>query len=160
MNKFRIRGHMIEKLQQAPEKKYSDTDHLPIVRTPICKPISVSTKVKTMSESAIIKTIDDLRTRGKLSGVDIANIANVSKATVSRWAKGSAFPHPKTQLVLSDLRYVVDRLSEFYTADETRVWLYARNDLLDGKTAMELINKGETDRVLQVIEDIAGLNFV
>lgn len=113
-----------------------------------------------MKESAIVKTIDDLRERGKLSGVDVANIANVSKATVSRWTNGSAFPQPKTQLILSDLRYVVDRLAEFYTADETRIWLYSRNDLLNGKTAMELINKGETDRVLEAIEDIAGLNYV
>lgn len=113
-----------------------------------------------MSESAIIKTIDDLKSRGKLTGVDVANIANVSKATVSRWSKGSASPHPRTQLVLSDLRYVVDRLSEFYSPDETRLWLYARNDLLDGDSAMSLINQRKTDRVLQAIEDVAGLNYM
>ena len=70
-----------------------------------------------MEENAITKTIDDLREHGKLSGVDVANIAAVSKATVSRWSTGKATPHPKTQLVLSDLRYVVDRLAEFYNPD-------------------------------------------
>ena len=62
--------------------------------------------------NAVSKTIDDLRERGALSGVDVANVAEVSKATVSRWVTGKAAPQPKTQLVLSDLRYVVDRLSE------------------------------------------------
>ncbi len=113
-----------------------------------------------MTTSAIIKIIDSLKDRGKLKGVDVANVANVSRATVSRWTSGTAFPHPKTQVLLANLAYVVDGLSEFYAPDETRFWLYARNDLLDGQTAMEMINKGETEEVLQAIEDLAGLNFI
>lgn len=113
-----------------------------------------------MGENAITKTIEDLRDRGKLSGVDVANIADVSKATVSRWTTGKAAPHPKTQLVLSDLRYVVDRLAEFYTPDETRIWLYSRNDLLGGARAMELIHEGRTDEVLQAIERLGALSYL
>lgn len=91
----------------------------------------------TMPTNAVAKTIEDLRERGALSGVDVANVADVSKATVSRWATGKAAPHPKTQLVLSDLRYVVDRLAEFYTPEETRIWLYSRNNLLNGERGMD-----------------------
>ncbi|MEE8515463.1 MAG: hypothetical protein V3T02_02375 [Alphaproteobacteria bacterium] len=110
--------------------------------------------------SAVSKTIDDLRTRGGLSGVDIANVSEVSKATVSRWSTGKAAPQPKTQLVLSDLRYVVDCLSEFYTPEETRVWLYSRNALLNGERAMDLIHEGRTEDVLIVIERLAALAYV
>ena len=113
-----------------------------------------------MSQSAVIKTIVDLRDRGRLSGVDVANITRVSKATVSRWSNGIAAPHPRTQLILSDLRYVVDRLAEFYTADETRLWLYARNDLLAGKTAIDLIHEDRTDEVLQAIEKLDSLAYL
>ena len=113
-----------------------------------------------MKDSAVRKTIGDLKERGRLSGVDVANIAKVSKATVSRWSAGTAAPHPKTQLLLSDLRYVVDRLGEFYTPEETRVWLYARNDLLDGETAMALIHHGRTDEVLQAIERLDSLTYL
>mgnify|MGYP003631888278 CR=1 FL=1 len=113
-----------------------------------------------MEENAITKTIDDLREHGKLSGVDVANIAAVSKATVSRWSTGKATPHPKTQLVLSDLRYVVDRLAEFYNPDETRAWLYSRNDLLDGARAIELIHDERTDEVLAAIERIESLAYL
>ena len=110
--------------------------------------------------NAVAKTIDDLRERGGLTGVDVANVAEVSKATVSRWSTGKAAPQPKTQLVLSDLRYVVDRLSEFYTPDETRTWLYSRNALLDGERAMDLIHEGRTEEVLVVIERLASLAYV
>ena len=113
-----------------------------------------------MSQSAVVKTIRDLRDRGKLSRVDVANFARVSKATVSRWSNGTAAPHPRTQLVLSDLRYVVDRLADFYSADEIRLWLFSRNDLLDGKKAIELIREDRTDQVLQAIDRLDSVAYL
>lgn len=110
--------------------------------------------------TAVSKTIDDLRDRGGLKGVDVANITKVSKATVTRWLAGTHSPQPKTQLVLSDLRYVVDRLSEFYTPDEIRTWLNARNDLLDGRRAIDLIHDGETETVLEAIERLGDMAYL
>jgi transcriptional regulator with XRE-family HTH domain len=104
--------------------------------------------------SAVAKIIDDLRDRGGLKGTDVANIAEVSPATVSRWTSGKALPHPKTQLVISDLRYVVDRLSEFYTPEETRLWLYSKHRLLNGQRAIDLINQSQADQVLAIIESL------
>ena len=104
--------------------------------------------------SAVAKLIDDLRDRGGLKGTDVANITEVSPATVSRWTSGKAFPHPKTQLIISDLRYVVDRLAEFYTPEETRLWLYSKHRLLEGERAIDLINQGQADKVLAVIESL------
>jgi transcriptional regulator with XRE-family HTH domain len=104
--------------------------------------------------SAVSKIIDDLKVYGGLKGMDVANIAAVSPATVSRWVSGKSFPHPKTQLLISDLRYVVDRLADFYSPDETRVWLYARHRLLSGERAIELIHDGRADEVLAVIESL------
>lgn len=98
--------------------------------------------------------IEDLRDRGGLKGTDVANITAVSQATVSRWASGKASPHPRTQLVISDLKYVVDRLAEFYTPEQTRLWLYARHPLLEGQRAIDLIHANEADKVLGVIESL------
>ena len=105
--------------------------------------------------AAVARLVEDLRTRGGLKGTDLANITEVSQATVSRWAAGKASPHPKTQLVISDLKYVVDRLAEFYSPDETRLWLYARHPLMGGQRAIDLIHDGNADRVLTVIESLA-----
>ena len=104
--------------------------------------------------SAVANLIDDLRQRGGLKGSDVANIAAVSPATVSRWTSGASFPHPKTQLLISDLRYVVDRLAELYDPEETRVWLYSRHRLLNGERAIDLIHAGRADEVLTVIESL------
>lgn len=104
---------------------------------------------------AVSRMIDDLKDRGGLRGTDVANIAAVSPATVSRWIAGTAFPHPKTQLLISDLRYVVDRLAEFYSPEETRLWLYSRHRLLNGERPIDLIHDGRTDEVLTVIESLS-----
>jgi transcriptional regulator with XRE-family HTH domain len=109
--------------------------------------------------NAVAKIIEDLRSRGGLKGTDVANIASVSPATVSRWTAGKALPHPKTQLVISDLRYVVDRLAEFYTPDETRLWLYSKHRLLNGERAIDLIHQGDADKILEVIESLDQASY-
>lgn len=102
--------------------------------------------------TAVARILDDLRGRGGLQGKDIANIVDVSTATVSRWSRGNGTPSLRTQTVIAELRYVVDRLSDFYTPDETRLWLHARHPLLNGERAIDLVNAGRTEEVLAVIE--------
>jgi uncharacterized protein (DUF2384 family) len=104
--------------------------------------------------TALTRILDRLRDDGGLQGKDIANIVAVSPATVSRWSSGKATPDLRTQTVIADLRYVVDRLSDFYTPDETRLWLHAGHPMLDGKRAIDLINEGRTEAVLAVIEGL------
>jgi uncharacterized protein (DUF2384 family) len=50
------------------------------------------------------------------------------------------------------LRHVVERLSDVYTPEETRLWLHAAHPLLDNVRAIDLINSGRTEEVLAVIE--------
>jgi len=65
-----------------------------------------------------------------------------------------------TMLLLSDLKYVVDQLAEFYTPDETRTWLYARNQLFSGQSAMDLIHEGRTEEVLAAIQRLSSLAYI
>lgn len=110
--------------------------------------------------TAVARIIDDLRTRGGLQGKDIANIVDVSTATVSRWSRGNGSPDLRTQTVIADLRYVVERLSDFYTPDETRLWLHSRHPLLKGERAIDLINNDRTEEVLAVIERLDAGAYV
>lgn len=110
--------------------------------------------------AAVVRVLSDLKSRGGLQGKDIANIVDVSTATVSRWSNGNATPNLRTQTVIADLRYVVDRLSDFYTPDETRLWLHARHPMLNGERAIDLINGGRTEDVLGVIERLDAGAYV
>jgi len=110
--------------------------------------------------TAVERILEDLRGRGGLLGKDIANIVDVSTATVSRWSRGNGTPNLRTQTVIAELRYVVDRLSDFYTPDETRLWLHARHPLLNGERAIDLINAGRTEEVLAVIERLESGAYI
>ena len=102
--------------------------------------------------TAVARILGDLRSRGGLRGADIANIVDVSPPTVSRWTNGKGSPPLKTQTVIADLRYVVELLSDFYTPEETRLWLHTPHPLLDRKRAVDLIHSDRTEEVLAVID--------
>ncbi len=100
----------------------------------------------------VVRFIERLQQTGGLKGTDIANFTGVSKATVSRWGSGQKSPHPKTQLIMSDLSYVVMRLSDYYDQEQVRAWLYARHPQLDGERAIDLIHGDRTEEVIAVLD--------
>lgn len=108
--------------------------------------------MSSVLKKPVVWFLSDLEETGGLKGTDIANFAAVSKATVSRWSDGQKSPHPRTQLILSDLHYVVMRLSEYYSAEEVRVWLYARHPQLDGERAIDLIHEDRSEEVLNILD--------
>ena len=108
-----------------------------------------------MTEAAakpVVQFIARLQEDGGLKGTDIANFTGVSKATVSRWSSGRKSPHPKTQLIMSDLSYVVMRLSEYYSQEEVRAWLYSRHPQLEGRRAIDLIHDERTEDVIAILD--------
>jgi transcriptional regulator with XRE-family HTH domain len=102
--------------------------------------------------NAVAKILVHLEQHGGLKGSDLANIVNTSRPTVSRWKNGKASPPLATQTIIADLRYVVDRLADFYTPAETRLWLHAKHPLLNNQRAIDLIIADRTQEVLAVIE--------
>lgn len=108
--------------------------------------------MSSVATTPIMQFLTGLQKVGGLKGVDIANFTDVSRATVSRWTNGQKHPHPRTQLILSDLHYVVMRLSDYYTADEIRAWLYARHPQLNGQRAIDLIHENRSEDVLNILD--------
>lgn len=103
-------------------------------------------------KTAISRLLDDLRLRGGLTGRDIANVLGVSPPTVSRWASGESGPTIEKQRIIAELRWVAERLSDFYAPDEARLWLQSAHPQLGGARAYDLIVDGRTPEVLEVIE--------
>lgn len=111
-------------------------------------------------QGVVVRYLDDLHDVGGLKGTDIANITNVSKATVTRWKQDVIKPHPRTQFVLSDLHYVVGRLGEYYAPEEIRIWLYAHHPQLNGERAIDLICQNRSEEVLRVLERLDNEAYV
>jgi hypothetical protein len=45
-------------------------------------------------------------------------------------------------------------LADLYEPDEARLWLFARQKLLNGEIPAELIRQGRTDEALKIIRQI------
>lgn len=103
-------------------------------------------------QTAVSRLVDDLKTYGGLKGRDIANIIGVSPPTVSRWSKGDGGPTIDKQRIIAELRWVAERLSDFYEPDEARLWLQSPHPQLGGSRPYDLINQGRTSEILEVIE--------
>ena len=99
-----------------------------------------------------LQYLDNLETGGGLKASDIANVVDVSKATITRWKSGRYRPQPNHELILSDLNYLVGRLSEYYGPGEIRSWLYARHPQLNGERAIDLVHARRTEEVLRVLQ--------
>ncbi len=108
----------------------------------------------------VVQFISRLQEDGGLKGTDIANFTGVSKATVSRWGSGRKSPHPKTQLIMSDLAYVVMRLGEYYSVDEVRAWLFARHPQLEGQRAIDLIRDERTEDVIAILDRLEADAYI
>jgi hypothetical protein len=102
--------------------------------------------------SAVSCFIDELNEEGGLTGTDLAKVVDVSKATVFRWRSGAVRPQPGTQLVIAGLHYVEGGVREYYTANEIRMWLYARHSRLAGARAIDLINRNRPEDVLRILD--------
>jgi hypothetical protein len=80
--------------------------------------------------NAVARKLESLREKGAMRHIDVANILGTRPETVSRWNQGRAYPHGNTEKILLELEYIIDQLSDFYTPNEARVWIFSRQKLL------------------------------
>lgn len=110
--------------------------------------------------NVIARKIESLRTAGGMNITDVANVLGTTPATVSRWNSGKASPQRSKELLLVELEYIVERLLEFYSPEESRLWLFQRHRLLNGRKPADLIQEGDIEPVLAVIEQLSDLVYV
>jgi len=113
-----------------------------------------------MGGAAVSRVLNSLKKEGGLLGTDIAALTGVSKATVHRWANGKAAPQPKSELIIADLNYVVQRLGDYYKPENIRLWLHSRHPQLQGERAIDLIYHNRTDEVLTIIARLDADAFI
>jgi hypothetical protein len=107
-----------------------------------------------MNANVIARKLESLQKRGSIKSVDVANVLQIRPETVSRWNQGKAFPQPEAERALLDLEYVIDQLADLYEPDEARLWLFARQKLLNGEVPAALIRQRRTDEVIKIIRQL------
>ncbi len=114
-----------------------------------------------MTTTAIARKLTIIRDKSTLNSADIAAVTGAQPETVSKWNQSKAVPRPDAQRRLLDLDYIVDQLTDLYDQpDEIKLWLFSRQKLLGGQIPIELIQAGNTEEVIAVIDQLRDSVFV
>lgn len=94
--------------------------------------------------------------RRALTLSEIGGIAKVSERSVQNWAAGKSRPEGTSRDRLLELKYVIEELSDVFEDEGVEIWLHSRQRALDGNTPLQLLEAGQFDAVLRVVENLAG----
>ena len=111
-------------------------------------------------QPAVARLIRILQDTAGLSVAEIAACACVPEPTLSRWATDQESPDSQLQQNISELAEIVLRLSEYYTAEEIRAWLYARHPQLDGRRAIDSVLEGQSGDVVAVLDRLDAAAYI
>ncbi|HVB26691.1 MAG TPA: antitoxin Xre/MbcA/ParS toxin-binding domain-containing protein [Mycobacteriales bacterium] len=89
---------------------------------------------------------------GGLTAQEVAHLTGVSERQVHRWSTGASRPEGDARHRLLEVNYVVEQLREIYTDEGVEIWLHGRNKALDGRRPIQLLQSGEFEPVLAIIE--------
>lgn len=101
------------------------------------------------------KVVEALRNNG-LDLNEIGRVTGVQLRQVQHWLAGTSRPSSETQGRLLDLHYVVNLLGDVYRPEGVDIWLHGRQRALRGRRPIELLEAGEFEPVITLVEQLAG----
>jgi Protein of unknown function (DUF2384) len=88
-----------------------------------------------------------------LSNEAVSRVTGASPRTVSYWNAGIA-PQRSSAQKLREVARLFDALSDIIKAKSIGPWLQRPNDAFDGSTPLQVMERGENDRLWQMIWQI------
>ena len=89
-------------------------------------------------------------TRYKVVRPDLTRMTGYSLRSVDKWAAGEK-PSAVTQRRLMEMQRLFIELSKIMEPGYVGEWLKTTNDAFDGSTPLQVIERGETDRIWRMI---------
>ena len=111
-------------------------------------------------KTAIARRIKTLKVEGGIKSADLAELLNTTPETVSRWNRGHTSPRGAAERTILELEYIIERLREFYTdPEDARLWLFSPQKLLGGRKPADLIEAGQIEEVLTLINELSDVVY-
>jgi len=84
---------------------------------------------------------------------DLTRLTGYSQRSVDQWAAGDA-PSSPARKQLQEVGRLLDGLAKIMELDYVGTWLKEPNDAFDGSTPLQVIERGESDRIWKMIYQI------
>lgn len=106
------------------------------------------------------QTIEKITEDFSISIETLARFLNTSTRTVMRWKKEGVKPSIQHRERLEKLAYIDRRLRQALKPEAIERWLHAYNDSLGGKRPIDLLARGQYNKVLSAIAQLEEGVFV
>lgn len=104
--------------------------------------------------TALAERLEKIKELGGITGRDVAQLLDTTPETVSRWTTGKIDPHRERLQRLLELEFFLTELSEFYSPEEAKLWLFSPHRLLGGETAAARIQNSKTADVFALLDQL------
>lgn len=105
--------------------------------------------------SAVTGLLDELVDGNIVDQPDIARVAGTSSRSVARWRAEAALPRRMTEERLLELKAVVDLLRTVLRDEPARMWIRSPNPMLSYEKPLDLVERGDFQRVVGAILALA-----
>ena len=112
--------------------------------------IKSKSMAKAVGTSVKPGMVSDLRNRLQLNQTVFARLVPVSVRSLATLESGTA-PTEVVARRLIELQRLINALSEVIKKDSLGAWLQSPNDAFDGLKPLEVIDRGESDRIWSMI---------
>jgi transcriptional regulator with XRE-family HTH domain len=110
--------------------------------------------------NVIALKLEGIQKNSEISGREIAQLLGTTPETISRWRGGKVEPQPRMRDGLLQLEWLVGELAELYKPKEAHLWLFSPHKQLAGARPVDLIERGETEKVLALISQLKDGAYV
>ncbi len=113
--------------------------------------VDAALRAKPMDSGVI--SLKEVAARYQLSQDMLTRLSGFSLRAVSKWAQGSK-PSASTLLRLKEIKRLLAALERLVAAEAIGSWLKDPNPAFDGSTPLQVIERGETDRIWRMLYEL------
>jgi hypothetical protein len=117
------------------------------------EPSRIDGNLKRTAYGSTGLSVRDFSTRYKLSHDTLTRITGFSLRAISNWVRGSK-PSPATSRRFTETKRLFAALERLVSPEAIGPWLKDPNPAFDGSTPLQVIERGETDRVWQMVYEL------
>lgn len=93
------------------------------------------------------------RTEFKMPQPTVVRLTGFSPRSVAKWSEGVP-PSPKQEKALVEMDRLLDGLARVLKPEQVGHWLKSPNPAFDGSTPLQVVERGESDRIWRMLYDL------
>lgn len=89
----------------------------------------------------------------KMTQPYVVRLTGFSPRSVAKWSEG-ILPSPKQEKALVEMDRLLDTLARIMKPSQVGQWLKSPNPAFDGSTPLQIVERGEIDRIWRMLFDL------